>query len=105
MSGMSSLPLHTPQTNMSIQPLPPDVIAQIKSATTIISLKGVICELIKNSLDATCTKLDISVDYARGNCVVEDNGLGIPPAEFREGGGLGKLHRETTRKDCILIRD
>ena len=81
---------------MSIQPLPPDVIAQIKAATAIVSLNGVVCELVKNSLDARCTKLDISVDYERGSCVVEDNGIGIPPAEFREGGGLGKLHREPT---------
>ncbi|CAG8981890.1 hypothetical protein HYALB_00013563 [Hymenoscyphus albidus] len=77
---------------MSIQPLPPAVIAQIKSSIAVTSLNGVICELVKNSLDAASTKLDISVDYAKGGCVVEDNGVGIPPSEFRDGGGLGKLH-------------
>ena len=79
---------------MSIQPLPEDVIAQIKSSTTITSLNGVIFELLKNSLDAGSTKVDISVDYNRGGCVVEDDGLGILPSEFWENGGLGKLHRE-----------
>ncbi|TVY48317.1 DNA mismatch repair protein [Lachnellula occidentalis] len=79
---------------MSIQPLPPDVIAQIKSSIAITSLNGVLCELMKNSLDASSTKIDISVNYARGVCVVEDDGLGILPAEFREGGGLGKLYRK-----------
>lgn len=79
---------------MSIQPLPPDVIAQIKSSIAITSLNGVICELVKNSLDASSTKIDISVNYARRNCAVEDDGLGILPAEFREGGGLGKLYRK-----------
>jgi Histidine kinase-, DNA gyrase B-, and HSP90-like ATPase len=79
---------------MSIQPLPPDVIAQIKSSIAITSLNGVACELVKNSLDASSTKIYISVDYARGGCVIEDDGLGILPAEFREAGGLGKLYRK-----------
>lgn len=79
---------------MSIQPLPLNVIAQIKSTIAITSLNGVVCELVKNSLDADPTKIDISVDYPRGGCNIEDNGLGILPAEFREEGGLGKLYRE-----------
>ena len=77
---------------MSIQRLPEDVIGQIKSSTTITSLNSVICGFVKNSLDAEATKVTISVDYARGNCSVEDNGLGIPPTEFKPDGGLGKLH-------------
>lgn len=77
---------------MSIQPLPDHVIAQIKSSTTITSLNGVICGLAKNSLDAGASKINISVDYARGNCSIEDNGTGILPAEFNVGGGLGLLH-------------
>ncbi|KAI0437144.1 hypothetical protein F4803DRAFT_173448 [Xylaria telfairii] len=77
---------------MSIQPLPADVIAQIKSSTTITSLTGVVCGLFKNSLDSRATKVTISIDYVRGSCSVEDDGLGILPAEFKPGGGLGKLH-------------
>ncbi|KAI0385515.1 hypothetical protein F5Y04DRAFT_187007 [Hypomontagnella monticulosa] len=77
---------------MSIQRLPDHVIAQIKSSTVITSLNGVICGLVKNSLDAEATKITVSVDYARGNCSVEDNGLGIPPSEFSSAGSLGKLH-------------
>lgn len=79
---------------MSIQPLPPNVVSQIKSATAITSLNSVVCELVKNSLDAGSTKIDIAVDYVRGGCDVEDDGLGIVPSEFRENGGLGKLHRK-----------
>ncbi|TVY83422.1 DNA mismatch repair protein MutL [Lachnellula suecica] len=79
---------------MSIQQLPPDVIAQIKSSIAITSLNGVVCELVKNSLDASSTKIDISVDYPRGGCIVEDDGSGILPAEFREGGGLGMMYPE-----------
>lgn len=78
---------------MSIQPLPPDVIAQIKSSTAITTLNGVILELVQNSFDADSTKVDINVEYARGGCIVEDNGLGILPSEFGETGGLGKLYR------------
>ncbi|KAI1078515.1 hypothetical protein F5B20DRAFT_591361 [Whalleya microplaca] len=77
---------------MSIQHLPDDVIAQIKSSTTIVSLNGVVCGLAKNSLDAKATKITVSVDYGRGNCSVEDNGMGIPPTEFKTTGGLGRLH-------------
>lgn len=78
---------------MSIQPLSSDVIAQIKSSTTIINLNTVILELVKNSLDAKATKIDVTVDYGRGGCVVEDDGEGILPSEFEEAGGLGKLYR------------
>ncbi|TGO12857.1 hypothetical protein BTUL_0081g00340 [Botrytis tulipae] len=77
---------------MSIQPLPSDVIAQIKSSSTITTLNGVIFELVKNCLDASCSRIDIDVDYSRGSCIVEDNGLGILPSEFGENGGLGKLY-------------
>ncbi|XEU99152.1 hypothetical protein FSHL1_004439 [Fusarium sambucinum] len=77
---------------MIIRQLPQDVVDKIKSSVNITSLNGVVCGLIANSLDAGASKVNISVDYARGNCTVEDNGSGIPPEEFKDGGGLGKLH-------------
>lgn len=77
---------------MSIKPLPADVVAQIKSSVVITSLNNVIFGLIKNSLDAEATRINLSVDYSRGNCSVEDNGSGISPSEFRDDGGLGQLH-------------
>lgn len=83
---------------MSIKPLPTDVVAQIKSSVVITSLNNVICGLIKNSLDAEATKINLSVDYSRGNCSIEDNGTGIPPSEFHDDGGLGQLH-------CMLEPD
>ncbi|KAK4175303.1 putative DNA mismatch repair protein MLH3 [Triangularia setosa] len=77
---------------MSIQQLPGDVVAQIKSSRIIPSLNNAVCGLVRNSLDAASTKINISVDYGRGSCSVEDNGIGIPPSNFHEGGGLGQLH-------------
>ncbi|KAK0705620.1 hypothetical protein B0H67DRAFT_594553 [Lasiosphaeris hirsuta] len=77
---------------MSIRPLPGDVIAQIKSSIVITSLNGVVYGLLQNSLDAGASKVNVSLDYGRGSCTVEDNGLGIPPVDFYEDGGLGKLH-------------
>lgn len=77
---------------MSIKPLPGDVVAQIKSSVVITSLNNVICGFIRNSLDAEATKINVAVDYSRGNCSAEDNGIGIPPSEFQEDGGLGQLH-------------
>ncbi|KAK3990445.1 putative DNA mismatch repair protein MLH3 [Cladorrhinum sp. PSN332] len=88
---------------MSIQPLPGDVVAQIKSSAVITSLNNAIFGLVENSLDANATKINISVDYRRGNCSVEDNGTGIPPANFREDGGVGQLNytsKYPARADC-----
>lgn len=76
----------------AILPLPAEVAAQIKSSTAIVTLSGVLLELLKNALDAKSSKIEATVDFARGACTVEDNGLGIPPQEFREEGGLGKLY-------------
>ncbi|PYH41850.1 putative DNA mismatch repair protein (Mlh3) [Aspergillus saccharolyticus JOP 1030-1] len=75
-----------------IQPLPPAVVAKIKSSTTITSLKGVIIDLVKNALDANAQTVYITVDFPRGGCIVEDDGDGIPPFEFDSNGGLGKAH-------------
>ncbi|KAI9851313.1 MAG: DNA mismatch repair protein [Vezdaea acicularis] len=76
----------------AILPLPQEVVAQIKSSTTITSLPMVIQELIRNALDADASSINISVDFKRGGCTVEDDGSGIHPGEFQEAGGLGKLH-------------
>lgn len=90
---------------MSIRPLPDDVVAQIKSSTAIVSLRGVVLELVKNSLDAKASRIEVSVDFARGACTVEDDGLGIPPAEFVEEGGLGKRHCTCKVHSCAMHAD
>ncbi len=81
---------------MSIQPLPPEVIAQIESSIVITNLNSVICELLKNSLDANATRVEITVDHSKGGCVVEDDGFGILPSEFVDEGGLGRLYCRST---------
>jgi DNA mismatch repair protein MLH3 len=75
-----------------ILPLSEDAISQINSSKQITSLPGVVLALVTNALDADATKVDISVSFVRGSCTVEDNGCGIPSAEFAEHGGLGKMH-------------
>lgn len=77
-----------------ILPLPAEVAAQLKSSNTISSLNHAICGLLENSLDAEARRIDISVDFLRGACTVEDDGHGITPAEFSDIGGLGKPYRE-----------
>ncbi|KAI9793536.1 MAG: DNA mismatch repair protein [Peltula sp. TS41687] len=76
----------------AILPLSDEAIAQITSSSKIISLKDVIIGLLRNALDANACKIDVTVDYRRGGCTVEDDGIGIPPREFHETGGLGKKH-------------
>ncbi|GIC91266.1 putative DNA mismatch repair protein (Mlh3) [Aspergillus udagawae] len=75
-----------------IEPLPPEVVAKIKSSTSITDLNRVVVELVKNALDANAHTVSVTVDFHRGGCVVEDDGDGIPPAEFESDGGIGKAH-------------
>ena len=89
---------------MSIKPLPRDAIYKIKSSVAITTLNGAIIGLLKNSLDASATKAYVTLDYAKGDCSLEDNGHGIPPEEFGEAGGLGKLHR-TSRCESTILED
>ncbi|PHH72915.1 hypothetical protein CDD80_4181 [Ophiocordyceps camponoti-rufipedis] len=77
---------------MSISRLPDHVVDKLRSSASITSLNGVVCGLLKNSLDGGAARVLIRLDYARGNCSVEDDGRGIEPSEFREDGGLAKLH-------------
>ncbi|KAL8987258.1 MAG: hypothetical protein Q9177_003514 [Variospora cf. flavescens] len=84
--------------NAAIQRLPEEVAAQIKSSATLTSLEDVIVGLLKNSLDAGSRRIDISVDFSRGACTVEDDGCGISPEEFLETGGLGKAFH-TSKSD------
>lgn len=79
----------------TIRPLPGEAVAQITSSSKINSLKDAIIGLLRNALDAKASKIDITADYRRGGCTVEDDGDGIPPNEFHETGGLGKKHRSS----------
>ncbi|KAF4168650.1 hypothetical protein CNMCM6936_001525 [Aspergillus lentulus] len=85
-----------------IEPLPPEVVAKIKSSTSITDLNRVVVELVKNALDANAHTVSVTVDFHRGGCVVEDDGDGIPPAEFETDGGLGKAHR-TWASYCLAV--
>ncbi|KAF2759598.1 hypothetical protein EJ05DRAFT_463018 [Pseudovirgaria hyperparasitica] len=76
----------------TIKRLPHDVINTIKSSTYITSLEDVVKELIKNSLDGNASRIEIAVDLSKGSCVVEDDGDGIEPKDFVEGGGLGQIY-------------
>lgn len=78
-----------------ILPLPAEVVAQIKSSIAITSLSSVVVGLVENSLDAGARKIEISADFRRGQCTVEDDGGGIPPLEFSNNGGLGKPYRKS----------
>lgn len=79
---------------MSIQRLPGAVAAHIKSSSTVSSLNEAVLGLLRNSLDAGATRVTITADYGRGSFTVDDDGSGIPPGEFLEDGGLGKLYCE-----------
>ncbi|KAF3401591.1 DNA mismatch repair protein MLH3 [Penicillium rolfsii] len=81
-----------------IQTLPLDVAAKIESSTSITHLHGVVVDLVKNSLDAGAQTILVSVDFKRGNCIVEDDGEGIRPAEFEATGGLGKPHHTSKHR-------
>lgn len=77
-----------------ILPLPENVIAQIKGSVSIKCLTDVIISLLKNSIDAHASKVNIRVDFRNQSCSVEDNGAGIAEIEFYGAGGLAQSHRE-----------
>ncbi|OQD68054.1 hypothetical protein PENPOL_c003G07058 [Penicillium polonicum] len=91
-----------PPPQSIIRALPSDVIAKIKSSTSIVHLTGVILELVKNSLDANAHTVFVTVDFKRGGCIVEDDGDGIPPIEFEVAGGLGKAHRMSPKLQIVI---
>jgi DNA mismatch repair protein MLH3 len=81
-------------TMPAILPLPVETQLQLKSSVALNSLNDVIIGLVKNSLDAQAQRIHIDFDYSRGNCCVDDDGVGIPAVEFEAGGGLGLMHCE-----------
>ena len=81
----------------TIKPLPAKVAAQIKSSASITSLTSSILALVENALDAGAQNVNISLDFGRGWCSVEDDGNGIAPEDFEEQGGLGKPFREHSK--------
>lgn len=81
-------------TNSSIKPLPVEAQLQLTASVALNSLNDAIIGLIKNSLDAQAPRIQVEVDLSRGNCCVEDDGVGIPAADFEAQGGLGLMHRE-----------
>jgi DNA mismatch repair protein MLH3 len=85
-----------------IRPLAPDVAAKIKSSISITHLNGVVVDLVKNALDAESVSINVIVDYRRGGCVVDDDGQGIPAAEFEDGSGLGQAHSESGKSVSAL---
>lgn len=80
-----------------IRPLSAEDISQIHSSKHITSLQGVILSLLENSLDAGSSKVEITVDWPRGACTVDDNGPGIPAGEFAENGGLCRMYCTSKR--------
>ena len=83
----------------TILPLATDVVAQIRSTSTIVSLEDAVVGLFQNSLDAGASRITVLVTFGRGGCTVEDNGSGILTANFAENGKLGQMHCK-----CIEIR-
>lgn len=88
--------MREPGAARRIAPLSSDAIAQIRSSVAVSSLNCVVCELVKNSLNAAATTISITIDFSTGSCVVEDDGVGILPGDFTEDGGLLKQHRTYT---------
>lgn len=82
-----------------ILPLCPEAISQIQSSKQITSTLDVAVALLENSLDAGATKVDISVDFRRACCTIEDNGHGISLSEFSATGGLGKMYHTSKADD------
>lgn len=77
-------------------------IAQIQSSVIITSLQDVVLGLVKNSLDAGATSIEVQVNFSRGNCEVKDDGHGIAMSDFAENGALLKQY-STSKGDAIEL--
>ena len=84
-----------------IRALPPEVAAQIKSSVQITTLASVVLGLFKNCLDASASKVEISIDFARASCSVEDDGSGIAPQDFSDDGGLGRPYHTSRLEEDV----
>src|SRR4051812_26145300 len=85
------------ESDAPILPLPPEVARKVQSSVLVTNLNAVVVELMKNSLDAGAGSINVVIDYRRGGCVVEDDGFGLPAAEFKDGSGLCRAHSKSWR--------
>lgn len=77
-------------------------IAHIRSSVVITSLQDVVLGLVKNSLDAGATSIEVHVNFSRGSCEVKDNGCGIAMNDFAEDGALLQQY-STSKRDAINL--
>ncbi|QIW97488.1 hypothetical protein AMS68_003006 [Peltaster fructicola] len=84
-----------------IKPLSEHVASQIASTKEIHSLKTAVLGLLENSLDANSSKIEITINFVRRSCKIEDNGHGIVPQEFESQGGLCQRHH-TAKQDLVI---
>lgn len=62
----------------SVNRLPTETTAQLRSTIILTSLPQIVSELVQNSLDAGALHLSVGVDPTEWSCWVQDDGYGIP---------------------------
>ncbi|XP_060802240.1 DNA mismatch repair protein Mlh3 [Amyelois transitella] len=67
---------------MALKKLPLDLQCLISSSLHINNFKGVVEELVYNSLDAKATSIAVRIDIAENKIQVVDNGCGITETDF-----------------------
>ena len=72
----------------SVRQLPPDVAAQISSASYIRSLAHVVEELVSNAIDASASSIDVRCSWREQSVSVADDGCGIRASDIDKIGTL-----------------
>ncbi|MEN9210860.1 MAG: ATP-binding protein, partial [Thermostichus sp. DG02_2_bins_29] len=68
----------------TIQPLPPERIAQMAAGEVIDSLAAAVRELVENAIDAQATRIQVEVWPQCWQIRVGDNGQGIPASQLEQ---------------------
>lgn len=94
----------TQRTTCQIQPLADDIVHLMAAGEVIDSLAAVVRELVENALDASATRISVSLWPQRWEVRVTDNGSGMTRDDLDRAATAHATSKISTRPDLLNIR-